>query len=98
MATPLHLLPGLVAGILARSGGSLSGSNVSTFSAKRLIVGNPKATPPPDRSTSIATPTTFPPCPRTRLIVSHTRPPLLTTSSTTRPFSPLEILHPRRPP
>ncbi len=42
--TPDYLLPGLIAGVLARSGGSLFGSNASTLSEIRLANGTPKFT------------------------------------------------------
>lgn len=59
--TSLYLLPGLTAGMAARSGGSLSGSNVCTSREIRLTVGTSNLTAPPDRSTATATPTTWPP-------------------------------------
>ena len=92
----IYLLPGLTAGIFARSGGSFVGSKVSTFNAIKLNTGNPKFTAPLERSTTIATPTTCPPFARTMSKVSCTRPPLVTTSSTMRIFSPGVILNPRR--
>src|SRR5262245_43785687 len=38
----VYLLPGLTAGILTRSGGSLSAGNVSTFISIKLTNGQPK--------------------------------------------------------
>src|SRR4051812_10186918 len=50
----VYLLPGLVAGIFAKSAGKLSGAKVSTFKAIKLNVGTPKFTEPFERSTIIA--------------------------------------------
>src|SRR4051812_5910626 len=66
-----YLLPGLVAGTAARSGGNLSAGKVSTFISARLINGQPKSgLVVPLRSTRTPTATTFPPCARTISIVS----------------------------
>jgi hypothetical protein len=65
-----YRLPGLTAGMAARSGGSWSGSKVSTCKEIKLHVGTPKRTVPPERSTAMATPTTCPPCSRTMSRVS----------------------------
>ena len=54
-----YLLPGLTAGIFARSGGNLSASNASTCNEIKLSNGTPKFTAPLERSTTIATPTTL---------------------------------------
>src|SRR5271156_6331807 len=51
-----HLLPGLTAGIFAKSGGNLSASKVSTCNEIKLSKGTPKFTAPLERSTTIATP------------------------------------------
>ena len=56
----IYLLPGLTAGVLARSDGNLSGSNASTLSEIRLANGTPKFTAPFERSTIAATPVTCP--------------------------------------
>ena len=50
-ARDIYLLPGLTAGIFARSGGNLSGSKVSTCSEIKLWNGTPKFTVPFERST-----------------------------------------------
>src|ERR1043166_520266 len=56
-----YLLPGLTGGMAARSSGSLSASKVSTCIESKLNIGKPKLTVPPERSTSVPTPTTWPP-------------------------------------
>src|SRR5713226_834694 len=57
-----YLLPGFTAGILARSGGNLSGANVSTFISIKLTNGQPKSGFAwPLRSTITPTATTIPP-------------------------------------
>ncbi len=66
----LYPLPGLAAGMAARSGGSRSGSKVSTCKEIKLNLGTPNLTVPPERSTAMATPTTCPPCWRTMSRVS----------------------------
>src|SRR5258708_32454096 len=83
-----YLLPGLTTGILTRSGGSLSAGNVSIFISIKLTNGQPKSgLVAPLRSTITPTAETTPPCTRTMSIVSCTRPPRVTTSSTTTNFS-----------
>jgi hypothetical protein len=52
------LLPGLTAGIFARSGGNLSGSKVSTCKRNQAETARQNFTAPFERSTTIATPTT----------------------------------------
>src|SRR5437016_1366092 len=66
-----YLLPGLTAGIRARSGGSFSASNVSTFISTRLTNGQPKFVLLASlRSTITPIAETIPPCWRTMSIVS----------------------------
>jgi len=65
-----YLLPGFIAGIAARSGGSFVGSKVSTCNEIKHAIGTPKFAVPFERSTTIATPTTCPPFARTMSIVS----------------------------
>jgi len=92
-----YLLPGLTAGIFARSGGRLSPAKFSTFISTKLTKGQPKSgLVSPLRSTMTPTAETIPPRPRTMSIVSCTRPPRVTTSSTTMNFSSGEIWKPRR--
>ena len=58
----VYLLPGLTAGILARSDGSLSAGNVSTFISIKLTNGQPKSgLVAPLRSTITPTAETTPP-------------------------------------
>src|SRR6185295_2636144 len=52
----VYLLPGLVAGVAARSGGSELGAKASTCREIRLNIGTPKFTVPLERSTMVATP------------------------------------------
>src|SRR6185436_5756511 len=51
-----YLLPGLTAGMAAKSGGNFVGSKVSTSREMRLNIGTPNLTLPPERSTATATP------------------------------------------
>lgn len=60
-----YLLPGLIAGMAARSEGRSSGAKVSTCRAIRLNSGTPKSTVPFERSTRMAMPATSPPWART---------------------------------
>src|SRR5262249_41518688 len=53
-----YLLPGLAAGIAARSAGSASAGKASTLILIRLNSGRPKFRDPLERSTRIATPST----------------------------------------
>src|SRR5439155_21435991 len=61
LATLRYLLPGLITGRAARSGGRLSGANVSTPRASKLKKGIPKWVPPFERSTAAAMARTNPP-------------------------------------
>jgi hypothetical protein len=61
-----YLLPGFTAGMLTRSGGNLSGSNVSTFICTSETNGHPKSgSEPPLRSTIAPAAATIPPWLRT---------------------------------
>src|SRR6185312_7464715 len=81
-------LPGFIATSPRAQASQLSGSTDGTSSCASEILGTPTSASPDDRSIIEAAPMTFAPAARKASIVSLVEPPVVTTSSTTRVFSP----------
>src|ERR1700752_714801 len=90
------LLPGFTQGSGILQASQTAASTDNTFSDASAVSGTPTSALPADRSMIDAAATTSAPAFVSATIVSRVEPPVVTTSSTTKVFSPGETLKPRR--